>query len=116
MRQELRSRYDVLQRLAGEFQVEGVRAKLDIVIPSDGSVRSDVHLFEITRLVPGLEHAAACETGQVNRASQAVGILNPYPVSRTRFYVNRSNHPSGLRVEFGRYVADRDKQGGRVPR
>ena len=87
------SRHDVVERLAGELQIEGVRAKLNIIIPSDGSVGREVHLFKTIWVVPGLECTAASQVGQVNLTSYSVGKLNPYPVSRTRFYMNGLNHP-----------------------
>ena len=48
-------------RFAGKLHIECVRAKLNLVPPSNPSVRSNVHGLEIGAVIPNVEYAPSSQ-------------------------------------------------------
>lgn len=77
----LQARHHCFCRLASKLYVQGVRAKFDVVAPSDGSTLSKSDRFEELAIAPCFEHASPSEVGQVDFAGCAVGIVQPDAVA-----------------------------------
>ena len=84
------------RRLARQLKVQGVSTELDLVIPRNRAVRSDMNLFEGPNAVPSPKHPPTSEIRQVDFTRRAVGEPEPDPQSLTRLDLQRSNHSSLL--------------------
>ena len=78
--------------VTGQFHIKRIGAKLYVLIPHNGSVRSDANLFKASPLIPRLEYTTADQVRKVDLSLGAVRITKPYPMSLSRFYVNRPDH------------------------
>ena len=79
------------QQVYCEFQVQGIGAKVDIIVPGYGSVGSYMHSLEISRLVPKFEPALSGEMQQVNLTGDAICISKPDAVACSWMYFGWSN-------------------------
>ena len=70
-----------LNRFAREFHVQRIGAKVEVIVPSDGSVGSYMHLREISWLVPNFEHALSGKVRQVYLTGDAICISKPNAVA-----------------------------------
>jgi hypothetical protein len=78
--------------LAGEGQIEGIGAEVEVARPLKLTMRTELDLVEHAGLVPRREDTPTCEMRQVDLAFSAVLIAQPDPMAWERPNFNRSNH------------------------
>ena len=86
MRYPFRAGHHFLDRLTGEFHVQRIGAKLNVIVPGNGPVGGYAHCLETARLVPCLEDPLASQARQINLAALTVVVLYQNPVSGQRSY------------------------------
>jgi hypothetical protein len=83
---------NVLRALAGEGQIEGIGAEVEVARPLKLTMRTELDLVEHARLVPRCEDTLTCEVRQVDLAFSTVLIAQPNSMARERPDFNRSDH------------------------
>src|SRR5207248_1806927 len=79
------SRKHLLGTLSGQRHVQGIRAQIKL-FPCDRATFVDAHGLEELAVIPGIEHAAACQMAEIDLTFDSVRVAKPDSVPVECFY------------------------------
>ncbi len=83
---------DLFGRLARESHVHGIWTKVDVLAPCDCAMTFQPDRFEVTRLQPRMEDAAASKIRKIDVACRPIVVAKPDPESSSSLDLNWSWH------------------------